>query len=134
MPSPITFVKNLLIWVDDIPSNNSDMVKGIEDRGVEVIQLTSTRMAEKWAQEFSWLLNWMDVKFKVVSDMVRVEDGVNNYYAGIDLLERFYNIKGYSTPILVFCGDTTRGKENAEMRKIKGSSIYKITNKQSDLD
>ena len=67
-------------------------------------------MAEKWTQEFHWILNWMDVNFKVVSDMVRVEDGVKNYYAGIDLLEKFYNIKGYSTPILIFCSDTTRGK------------------------
>ncbi len=93
-----------------------------------MIQLTSTSMAAKWAQEFSWLLNWMDVKFKVISDMVRVEDGVNNYYAGIDLLEIFYNIKGYSTPILVFCGDPTKGIENAKKRKINGGSIYKITN------
>lgn len=76
----------------------------------------------------------MDVKFKVVSDMVRAENGVNNYYAGIDLLERFYNIKGYSTPILIFCSDTTRGKENAEKRKIKGANIYKITNSTKDLD
>ena len=91
-------------------------------------------MAEKWTQEFHWILNWMDVNFKVVSDMVRVEDGVKNYYAGIDLLEKFYNIKGYSTPILIFCSDFTRGKENAEKRKIKGVNIYKITNSRKDLD
>lgn len=77
-------------------------------------------MAAKWTQEFSWLLNWMDIKFKVVSDMVRIENGVQNYYAGIDLLEMFYNIKGYSTPILVFCRDSARGIENAKQRKIKG--------------
>lgn len=82
-------------------------------KGVEVIQLTSTMMAEKWTKEFHWLLNWMDVKFKVISDMVRVENGVNNYYAGIDLLERFYNLRGYSTPILIYCGNPALGKENA---------------------
>ena len=103
MPSPITFIKNLLIWVDDIPANNKDYVEGLQKRDIEIIQLTSTKMAEKWTEEFSWILNWMDVKFKVVSDMVRVENEVSNYYAGIDLLERFYNIKGYSTPILIFC-------------------------------
>lgn len=113
MPSPVTFIKNLLIWVDDMPANNKDYVEALQKRDIEIIQLTSTRMAEKWTQEFNWILNWMDVKFKVVSDMVRVENGNNNYYAGIDLLERFYNIKGYSTPILIFCNDTKRGKENA---------------------
>jgi hypothetical protein len=55
----------------------------------------------------------MNVKFKVVSDMVRVENGVKNYEAGIDLLEHFYNIKGYSTPILIFCGNEQKAKENA---------------------
>ena len=110
MPSPISFAKNLLIWVDDMPANNQGYVQDLLKKNIEIIQLTSTRMAEKWTQEFNWILNWMDVRFKVVSDMVRVENGVNNYYAGIDLLERFYNIKGYSTPILIFCSDTTRGK------------------------
>lgn len=26
MPSPVTFIKNLLIWVDDLPANNKDYV------------------------------------------------------------------------------------------------------------
>jgi hypothetical protein len=51
----------------------------------------------------------MDVKFKVISDMVRKEKDVMNYYAGVDLLERFFSIKGYSTPILIFCSDSKRG-------------------------
>lgn len=43
-------------------------------------------MAMKWTSEFGWLLNWMDVKFKVISDMVRVENENTNHEAGIDLL------------------------------------------------
>jgi hypothetical protein len=35
----------------------------------------------------------MDIKFKAISDMVRIENG------------KPYNIQGYSTPILVFCSD-----------------------------
>jgi hypothetical protein len=30
MPTPVTFVKNLLIWVDDIPTNNAEMVKDLD--------------------------------------------------------------------------------------------------------
>lgn len=30
MPTPVTFAKNLLIWVDDIPTNNSDSVKDLD--------------------------------------------------------------------------------------------------------
>ena len=85
-------------------------------------------MAAKWTKEFGWLLNWMDVKFRVVSDMVRVEGDKPNYEAGIDLLEHFYNITGYSTPILIFCNDYKRGKENAKRRRINKERIYEITN------
>lgn len=75
----------------------------------------------------------MDVRFKVVSDMVRKEGDKMNYEAGIDLLERFYNIEGYSSPILIFCSDDKKGKENAAKRKINPNRIYKITNKLPDL-
>jgi hypothetical protein len=34
MPSPVTFSKNLIIWVDDIPANNNDMVKQITNSGI----------------------------------------------------------------------------------------------------
>ncbi len=105
MPTPVSFQKNFILWVDDIPKNNSKYVAEIASEETEVVQLTSTQMAMKWTSEFGWLLNWMDVKFKVISDMVRVEAGVNNYEAGIDLLEHFYNIEGYSTQILIFCQD-----------------------------
>ena len=52
----------------------------------------------------------MDIKFRVISDMVRFESGKPNYEAGIDLLEHFYNIKGYSTSIMIFCSDDKRGR------------------------
>lgn len=103
------------------------------DRGIETIQLTSTVMAAKWTAEFGWLLNWMDVKFKVISDMVRKEGEVWNYEAGIDLLEHFYNIQGYSIPVLIFCSDVKKGKENAEKRKIRKNNIYAISNSSKEL-
>lgn len=58
----------------------------------EVIQLSNTKVAVKWTKEFNWFLNWMDIKFKVITNMVRIEDNKQNFYAGIDLLEQYYNI------------------------------------------
>lgn len=29
MPTPVAFANNLIIWVDDIPQNNTDMIKDI---------------------------------------------------------------------------------------------------------
>lgn len=72
MPTPNTFKQDFIIWVDDIPTNNTQYIPNILKRGLEVIQLTSTEMAKKWTSEYGWLLNWMDVKFRVVSDMVRI--------------------------------------------------------------
>lgn len=50
MPSPISFAKNLLIWVDDIPANNQGHIQDLLNKDIEVVQLMSTRMAEKWSQ------------------------------------------------------------------------------------
>lgn len=133
MPTPFSFKHNFIIWVDDVPSNNIKYVADIAERGIETIQLTSTVMAAKWTAEFGWLLNWMDVKFKVISDMVRKEGEVFNYEAGIDLLEHFYNIQGYSIPVFIFCSDAKKGKENAEKRNIRKNNIYAISNSSKEL-
>lgn len=48
MPSPITFSKNVVIWVDDIPANNEKTVREFNKGNFEMLQLTSTKMAETW--------------------------------------------------------------------------------------
>jgi hypothetical protein len=51
MPSPITFQKNIVLWVDDFPKNNIREINSIMAlKDVEVLQLTSTVMAEKWVK------------------------------------------------------------------------------------
>ena len=50
MPSPNSFNKNVVLWVDDIPINNIQTITKLEDDNYEVIQLTSTKMAELWAK------------------------------------------------------------------------------------
>lgn len=59
----------------------------------------------------------MNVNFKVIPDMVMKEGEVYNLYAGINFLEQFYNIKGYSTPILIYCNDTEKVIANAWKQK-----------------
>jgi hypothetical protein len=74
---------------------------------LEILQVTSTTAAEKWIQEFGWILNWKGVDFKLISDMGRkeVKDNVekDNPEAGIQLLESLYVMKGYSAKTLIFC-------------------------------
>ena len=48
VPTPCAFSKKMLVWVDDNPRDNTKPMDKIRADGVEVIQLTSTRMAENW--------------------------------------------------------------------------------------
>jgi hypothetical protein len=81
----------------------------------EIIPLTSTAMARRWFQEFGWLVNRLQLKMRVITDMVRFEkspqgEKVPNFEAGIDLIEYIFNDSGLTTPVLVFCQDYKKGK------------------------
>jgi hypothetical protein len=119
MPTPVTFNK-VVIWVDDKLEKIIPTIRIIEERGVEVIHLPSTYMAKKWMQEFCWLFNWIDFKFKVISNNVREENGMLNFNAGIEIVKMFQD---YSTPIFIYCEDTVRAKENARKQNIQEENI-----------
>ena len=62
--------------------------------------------------------------------MVRYENGKDNppnFQAGIDLLQQFSKIKGYSIPIYIYCGDTKKAQAAAKRREMNQSQIKKIT-------
>lgn len=49
MPTPVTFAKDIILWVDDKPSNNLreiEKIRGASKDSIEILQLTSTRMVE----------------------------------------------------------------------------------------
>lgn len=129
LPSPATFKKNVIVWVDDKPSNNLEIIGKMDSAKCEILQLTSTKMAEIWMKEFAWILNWKGIKLRMISDMVRLEEKEKtNYYAGIDLLEVLYNEYGYTTPMLIYCSDTKQAEVNISERKIRKDRIYRVTN------
>lgn len=79
--SPVTFQKNIVLWVDDEPSGNEITIEKIlkANKHIEILQVTSTVLAEKWVAEFGWLLNWKGLKFRLISDMTRKEGEVLNF-------------------------------------------------------
>lgn len=136
MPSPTTFQKNIVLWVDDNPNNNKRQIDYLLSvKNIEIIQVTSTIMAEKWVKEFGWLLKWKGLDFKLVSDMGRVEGpkNINNPHAGLDLLDKLYVQHGITAKTLIFCGDEKRGKKLAAERSIK-SKNFDITEDENVLD
>jgi hypothetical protein len=47
MPTPVTFSKKIILWVDDQPKNNLKPIAKIQEKSdIEILQLTSTKMAE----------------------------------------------------------------------------------------
>lgn len=85
--SPVTFQKNIVLWVDDEPAGNETTIEKIlKINDIEILQVTSTILAEKWVKEFGWLLNWKGLKFRLISDMTRKEGEDLNFEAGVDLL------------------------------------------------
>jgi hypothetical protein len=55
------------------------------------------------------------------------------YQAGIDLLELFHNNYGFTTPILIYCFDVNKAKENILNRKIAANRISSVTGSELDV-
>nr|WP_186329711.1 response regulator [Variovorax boronicumulans] len=79
-----------VLWVDDIPRNNSYLIAALQERGVEVDTALSTDegLAKFAAQRY-------DV---VVTDMGRAEGRT----AGIDLVRRL-RAQGTQVPLFIYC-------------------------------
>ena len=118
VPSPLTFKKNIIVWTDDNPQNNVKIIDTLEKKEIEVMQLVSTKISDIWVREFGWFLNWKEIKYKIVTDMVRTEEENDNYYAGIDLLEKLFNEYGFTAPILIYCGDTETSPNKVSCKAI----------------
>ena len=99
----------------------------------EFLQLTSTKMADFWAREFGWILHYKDLDFKVISDMVRYENGNPNYIAGIELMKIFYNEYGLTTPILIFCGNRERALQNIKDNKVREDRVFKVAIEEEEV-
>ena len=56
--------------------------------------------------------------FRIVTDMVRDENGKLNYLAGMDLLVYLFKEINYKNDVLVFCGDIKKAEENCKALKI----------------
>lgn len=85
-------IKNkLILWVDDIPKNNSYLVAYLQEKGHTVDFALSTDEAVRKFTSRSY-----DI---VISDMGRPEDG----RAGISLAKKIRSL-GSNVPMYIFCG------------------------------
>lgn len=103
-----------VLWVDDVPKNNSYFVEQLTNVGIKVDLALSTAegLSLFGRRKYSCVL----------SDMGRHEDGAENTDAGIDLLKAVRS-RDAQVPFLIFC--STRGvrEHGAEALKLGATGI-----------
>ncbi|CAK67125.1 unnamed protein product (macronuclear) [Paramecium tetraurelia] len=123
----------VLLWVDDNPENNFNYAYEVErqNNNISVIFCTSTKDAILIISKYNWMIYLSESQFRVISDMVRIEDGKLNYNAGIELLIHLYQKMKYKNRTIIFCGDQKRAQEECRSRNIQGN--FEITNNEHVL-
>jgi len=128
---PIPRAPKVVFWVDDNPENNYHLATEVEEKGISCVFCVSTKDALRVIDNYRWLLYFHQADFRIITDMVRYEDGVPNYTAGIDLVEKLFKDYQYNFDVLIFCQDTERAKANCVAKKLKGP--FSITNDVSKV-
>lgn len=108
---PLPWGKKHVLWVDDNPAQNKDLMEELECQGISTVIKTSTEEVIDLLTLQDKLLTKPMSEFRIVTDMVREYGGQKNYYAGAELIKALRD-KGYHQEILVFCRDEKKAEEN----------------------
>lgn len=84
-----------VLWVDDYPSNNAFLVERFRRNGITIDIALSTQQA-------IFQLDKENYNY-IISDLGRRENGVDNPFAGKELLT-YVKAKDIKTPVLIFAG------------------------------
>jgi len=107
----------MILWVDDNPENNADLMSYAGNLGIQIVTVKSTDAAKEWVDSNSDFLKSEDVtnQIRVISDNTRMEvdalDESNqqnrlNYHAGRDVI-RHLRTNQHNFPVLIFCQGIT---------------------------
>ena len=62
----------IVFWVDDQPSNNHSISNNnFKPRGIDVVEITSTRIMKLILKKYFWIYKMLGKKVVIISDMVR---------------------------------------------------------------
>ncbi len=120
-PHKRTIPRASILWVDDQPKHNSYFVQQLSDRGVKIDLALSTAEGLKQFDRGQYSL--------LLSDMGRIEEGVYNRTAGLELLKKI-RAHNPNIPFVIFC--SSRGvREHASDAKALG--VTSITSSSTQL-
>ncbi len=104
-------IANGILWVDDFPENNIFLIRSLREEGLKIDFSSST---EDGFQKF------VSGEYRmIISDLGRIEEGIDNPFAGRDLIEKVRRID-QSVPIVIFAGE--RGMKHADDLKTIGAT------------
>jgi hypothetical protein len=105
-----TMLKTVL-WVDDVPNNNDNVVKEARTKGIIIKQLPTTVDALNYLNNHKTLISRSLTGFRVITDMRRTENGVYIQDAGAKFIKELRNI-GYNQKVLIYT--SSAGKQFAQ--------------------
>lgn len=86
-------VVNSILWVDDNPKNNAFLIETLIKQGIHVVTALSTA---------DGLAKFKHRRFdRIVSDLVRIEDGIRNSSAGLELSQQIRDLDP-NVPIIIY--------------------------------
>ena len=99
--------KKILIWVDNNHENNQNIQNRLDYNIVQLKTLSSTVGAINYINEDTNVLSNNLNRLRIITSMVRDENGVKNYEAGLDLIKHLRSIK-YDVLIFLYCSKNTK--------------------------
>jgi hypothetical protein len=106
--------EKVLVWVDDHPEGNEKIIQEARTHGIEVKVLKSTTEALHFFKTNTSLLERDHSSFRIITDKVRTENGVQNFDAGLLLLYSIQKMYGYSYPIMIYTSYSSQDKHLKE--------------------
>jgi len=98
----------VVLWVDDQPTNNIEIVQELGCRGISVVQCLTTEEAVTWMGAHPKTRQRPLTGLRVISDMSRVEKEVLVPTAGIDLIKILREKFDYKHRVMIYTSDVTR--------------------------
>ena len=95
-----------LVWVDPNPANNQEILQSL-DKSIHYKIFCSTLDTVTFFQNDPSLIDDGLDKLRIITNMVRDENGVKKFDAGLELINGMRSID-YKGLIFIYCGQTTK--------------------------
>ncbi|KAI9350086.1 hypothetical protein BDR26DRAFT_573603 [Obelidium mucronatum] len=119
-PPGYTAMQKVILWVDDHPENNSKIMARAAANNIKVVQVRSTREALEFLDKNSW----QSCDFRIITDMHRIEAGIEVKDAGIQFIKELHFRKP-PFPVLLYCswtGNIARWKQEFDAVRLDATS------------